>query len=113
MLSRNNRLRRRRDFARVYREGRMHHSDILSIKSARSKIPTTRLAVVVSTKVSKKAVVRNRIRRCLQGELRTLLPQLKPGFDVIILARQESYRAPITLLQAELAGCLKRAGILE
>ena len=45
------------------------------------------MAVVVSTKVHKRAVVRNRVRRQIQAAFQTLLPQLKSGKLIVITVK--------------------------
>lgn len=47
-----------------------------------------RFAFVVGTKISKKAVERNKIKRRLSGAVQMLLPKIKPG-DYIIYAKKE------------------------
>jgi ribonuclease P protein component len=43
------------------------------------------VTVVVSTKVSKKAVVRNRIKRLLREVLRLAIPTMRPGHYMILV----------------------------
>lgn len=50
-------------------------------------IQPTQIGVVVSLKVSKRAVVRNRIRRRIQAAIRELLPQMAPSWKVVVIAR--------------------------
>jgi len=47
----------------------------------------TRLGISISQKVSKSAVVRNRIKRQIRAALRTLLPHISPGWRIIISVR--------------------------
>ena len=51
------------------------------------------------------AVVRNRVRRRLREALRAMQPGLRPGWDVLIVARP----AIVAADQAELVGALRRA----
>lgn len=109
------RLRERKEFDRVYRRGKRCGGPSLLLRiasqpqtitaqaqSARASAPSTqpagplkppprdspsRIAVVVSTKVHKRAVVRNRIRRQIQAACQTLLPQLKPGKLIVITVK--------------------------
>lgn len=52
----------------------------------RDRLPS-RIAVVVSTKVHKRAVVRNRVRRQIQAALQSLLSRLKPGKLIVITVK--------------------------
>ncbi len=44
----------------------------------------TKFGISVSQKVSKKAVIRNRLKRQIRAALRSLLPQIIPGWLVVI-----------------------------
>lgn len=72
MLAKTERL-SRTHFATVFRSGKRHHSDTATIITA----PHEQFhgSVVVSKKVSKKAVTRNKLRRQVYGLLTTHLKQ--------------------------------------
>ncbi len=57
------------------------------VKLTATESPPSRMAVVVSTKVHKRAVVRNRVRRQIQAAFQTLLPQLKSGKLIVITVK--------------------------
>lgn len=88
MLPKNNRLKKKRDFEKVLKRGKGFREDFLFLKVAKNNLEINRFAFVVSLKVSKKASLRNRIRRRLQEIFRAKLPEIKVGFDgVLIVAR--------------------------
>jgi len=88
MLPRMNRLTRSQDYRRVYEEGRSFSTAHLLAKAAqRSGGAATRIGVVVSTKVSKKAVERNKTRRRIREALRNSELVNTRGFDIIFSAR--------------------------
>lgn len=70
MLARANRLRSRKDLARVYRQGKPLRSGSLMLKWAPNQRGSARTAVVVSKKVASSAPARNRIRRRIYELLR-------------------------------------------
>lgn len=72
MLAKTERL-SRTDFATVFRNGKRHHSGSATLIT--SPHPRFHGAVVVSKKVSKKAVTRNKLRRRVYGLLTTHLKQ--------------------------------------
>ncbi|MGB3922012.1 MAG: ribonuclease P protein component [Minisyncoccia bacterium] len=87
MLPRNRRISREL-FEVILKFGKKVDSKYFFLRTAPSK--TARLAVSVSKKISKKAVVRNKIRRRTYSVVRELLPALpkklflliaKPGTD--------------------------------
>lgn len=103
MLPQSHRLRQSRDFSQVYRFGKKAASDhlvlrvLFDIQSAQPKaellpyegvtVEPARIGITVSQKVSKRAVVRNRLKRQIRSAMRSLLPRLKPGVWVVINLR--------------------------
>lgn len=70
----------------VYTHGRTVRSHLMSLKhSQHPKRTTPRVAIVVSKKVIKSAVGRNRIRRRLYEILRHELPTIKQNSDIVII----------------------------
>lgn len=57
------------------------------------------------------AVQRNRAKRRIRAAMHQLLPALKPGFDVLVIAREPLVEAPFLDVEAVLTGLLKRAGL--
>lgn len=101
MLPKHHRLRRSRDFSQVYRQGRKAASAHLLVRmfsltpaaNANSEAysdPAPRIGIVVSLKVHKRAVVRNRLKRRVRAALRTLLPRLRPAQWIVISLKPEA-----------------------
>ena len=113
MLQRRYRLRSRHDFNRVYRGGHAARSPLLVIRSLPNGLDINRAAVVVSTKVAKRAVIRNRARRRLIAQLGQLWPQLAPGHDLVISLSGDPGTLSTPELMAQLRSCLKRLRLLR
>ncbi|MEO1134890.1 MAG: ribonuclease P protein component, partial [Cyanobacteria bacterium J06639_1] len=81
----------------------------------------TRWAIVVSKKVSRRAVDRNRIRRRIRSALRQLELQWRSGWDVIAIVkptpkeRDRPYLLDCSYseLQQEVETLVRRAGLLD
>jgi ribonuclease P protein component len=68
----------------VYGRGKTVRGPVVSLKySNRDTTKPYRVAVVVSRKVSKSAVVRNRIRRRVYEQIRQLSPAFPGGLDMV------------------------------
>ncbi len=113
MLARNSRLRRRSDFNRVHKQGQIKHLDNFSIKYHQSNLDHPRIAVVVSTKVSKRAVDRNRLRRRIYAQVREVLPSIKPGSDIIVMVRRSAMDRSSQELAQELVKSLASSNLLK
>lgn len=88
MISRKNRFRGHKSLDFIYKRGKTVKAGPLSIKYILSRREDYRLAVVVSKKVSKSAVKRNRIRRRIFEQLRLIRKEVGAPikYDIIITA---------------------------
>jgi len=97
----------------LYRHASAERSRLLTIKyvaNRRRRMP--RIAVVVSKKVHKSAVGRNRIRRRIYEILRQQVPQFTGVYDVaLIIASSEVLTTPHDELALVVKNLLVRAGI--
>jgi len=72
-----------------------------------------RVGFTCSKKVGN-SVARNRAKRRLRAAAAELLPSLaQPGFDYVLIGRQETLRRPYGLLLQDLRTALKRVGALR
>jgi ribonuclease P protein component len=99
------------EFRRIYRKGKSVVSPYMVLYCQRNRQGKTRLGITVSTKLGK-AVVRNRVRRRFREIWRLNLPKTMPGWDIILVARGRTARAPYQKLDNEYCRLLKEAGIL-
>lgn len=88
MISRKNRFRGRASLDYVYKNGKSSKNGPLGIRAIPSRREDYRLAVVVSKKVHKSAVKRNRIRRRMFEQFRILRAEHGQPikYDIIITA---------------------------
>jgi ribonuclease P protein component len=113
MLARAHRLRRARDIARVYKKGAYGGAGgVLSVKALASGRAQPRAVVVVGKKVSKRAVVRNRIRRRLVGDLQRRWETLQSGYDIVVSVHTDVSELPTAALDGHLTQALTRAGVI-
>jgi ribonuclease P protein component len=128
VLPKVNRLKHRQDFSAVYKSGTRRSDGTLTLiakkrtngfsQDAPSSSPNspngsyicvapTRIGISVSQKVSKMAVVRNRIKRQIRAAWRSLLSQVSAGWDIVVVvqppARQCNYRQFLQKLEQLMA----------
>lgn len=98
----------------VYQKGKSVYSANLKALYISSKGKSYRAAVVVSKKVHKSAVVRNRIRRRVYEQVRLCMASEPKNVDIVLLAQNEklAHMTPDEL-QNEVVGLLKKTvGVL-
>src|SRR3989344_3151836 len=83
-LPKKNRLEKKEDFSRVFKSGIFLRESFLGVKFLKNNAQQNRFGVVVSGKVSKKAVTRNIIKRRVLGILKKLDRFEKNNFDIIV-----------------------------
>lgn len=86
MLPAINRLKGEKAFKEVFERGRWEKLDFLRLKTIGNNLNYSRFGFIVSKKVSKKATVRNKTKRILSEIIKELLPRLKKGLDVALMA---------------------------
>lgn len=119
-LPKENRLRDWRDFRTIYSQGIRQHSHHLVLRALlASKLDRqlaeepTRIGISISQKVSKKAVVRNRIKRQIRAALIELLPVISPGWKIVIVVRSPAVKCKYEHFLQELKQLLEKARIID
>jgi ribonuclease P protein component len=112
MLPHLNRLTGKKNFEKVADEGEIFQSENFGVAYVKrqDKNPS-RYAFVVSTKISKEATERNRVKRIMREAVRQSLFEVKPCFDVAFLAKQSIMRTPTSVIAKEVRKALKDAGL--
>lgn len=99
----------------VYTHGQTSRSRLMSLKhSTHPKRKLPRIAVVISKKVIKSAVGRNRVRRRLYEIVRHEIPRLNDNSDIVLLVfSAEVYALPSTELSGAVHQLLDEAGVYK
>jgi len=72
-----------------------------------------RFAIVVSTKIDKRATRRNRMKRLLSESIRHLLPRLHSPVDCIVVVRKDFSRKLQTETEPMVTDIFQKAGLLN
>ncbi len=115
MLAKKYRFHRQNDVRRVYRDGQSARSKRISLKYLKQRSASNnRVAVVVSKKVDKKAVTRNRIRRRVYEIIRNNWSETTPGYDLVFTVYEKSVAAlEHEELEAEVRKLLTKAQLIN
>lgn len=84
MLPKVNRLKKKKDFERVFKEGRGAKGKFVYVKAVSNDSGMSRFGIVISKKVSKQAIIRNKEKRRIRAVIRKNIDKLK-NVDCIIL----------------------------
>ena len=108
MLQKANRLKKKNDFEAVFKKGRSFKNSFLVLKTAPNKLKETRFGLVVSQKISKKAVVRNKVRRRLSEAIRMEINGIKKGRDMVLIALPGIENKSLLEIKEILASVIKK-----
>lgn len=100
------------EFRRIYAKGRSGVSPYLVVYCRPNRRSNNRLGVTVSAKLGH-AVVRNRVRRRLREIFRLAQPEMKQGYDIIIVARSRAVKATYRELTSAYLRVCEKLGLLE
>ena len=107
------RLAKRSEIQRLQRRGKKIHTKSFIIAYEKSSKESSRLALTVSKKVDKRAVVRNTIKRRLRELFRKIRLQLKDNLEVVIIARGSAKECPYSECSRQIIGALKFHKLLK
>lgn len=102
MLAKKNRLNSDQDIKRLIRSGKTFFLPQLTIKYAVNSNNNIRVGLVVSNKVDKLATQRNLLKRRLREANKSFLKDLKPGYDLLIIAKKSALDLDFTELKKQL-----------
>lgn len=106
-------LKKNSDFRRLYSRGKSAVNSYMVVYCRKDQEKLSRVGYTVSTKLGN-AVTRNRVRRRLREIYRLNLPNLKPGVDIVIVARKRCVGAKYRKMnEAFLKACSELGLITE
>ena len=113
MLAKENRLKKKNDFARVMASGGMAGGPWLVLRFVKNQLEVSRAGFVCSKKTAKRAVDRNRIKRQLRESMRRVWLEMATGYDLVLIVRTPLMGQPFDEIQAVLEKLLKKARLLK
>ena len=96
------RLRKRAEFLQLSRTGAKLQSTSFIVISSTNDRPESRLGITVSGKVGN-AVIRNRIKRQVREFFRRRRAGVRPGTDIVVIARKSAAGLAGKSIESELA----------
>ena len=112
MLKRSLRLTDTKEFQNIYRRGRFHSTALLSVNVLPNR-GITKVGVVASKKVNKRATERNLLKRQVREIVRLMYPTLKPGFSIIISIRPGSVGKKYEQFERDIRAAFMKLGVFS
>lgn len=110
MLPLKNRLKKRKEFAYIYRNGKKFNSKNISLVVTDSKKLVPRIGFSVSNKIGK-AVVRNKIKRQLREIVRIQLNNLRIHQNFVLIAHPTIVECDFSQMKSEVDALFKKGKI--
>jgi len=112
MLKKANRLTKQKDFDLVLKQGQGIKNRVCFIKFKANQVGVTRFGFIVSKKIAKSAVKRNKIKRRLRHIVKENQNFFKQGVDIAFLPNLNVLEIDFAILKQEVEKTLKQAGLL-
>ncbi len=104
-------LRENKDFRTLYYRGTSRVSPTLIVFARKNRCQMTRIGITTGKKVGI-AVKRSRCRRIIRAAFRTLSPRVKPGYDLVFVARAKTAEIKSTELTPVMERLLIELGVI-
>ena len=105
-------LKENRDFRRLYNRGKSFASPLLVTYVLKNRLGNVRIGITTGKKIGK-AVLRSRSRRVIREAFRALYDDIKPGFDLVFVARSRTPFVKSYDILRSMKKQLKDAGVLR
>lgn len=112
MLPKNNRLTKNKEFEQVFQAGKSYFGKLIGVKTIKNGMEISRFGFLVANKISKKATVRNLIKRRLRAIIQLNLNNIAKGYDCVILTQPAIKDQEYSTIENELVMALKKINLL-
>lgn len=113
MLPKKNRITKKTDFDAVFKNGRGDKEGFFLLKCISSVCPESRFGLIVSKKISKKAVVRNRIRRQLYSVIASQIAKINKAYECVVVALPGAEKSDFQTIVKTLEKLFVKTGIVK
>ena len=113
MLKKINRVSKRKEVEELRKERVFYQSPIFGMLMLDKKDEEKRFLMVISKRISKKAVVRNKLKRQMTEVIRLKLAKIRPGVRVGFLVRGKILEYKWEGIKAEMEKALVKTGVMK
>ncbi len=104
---------KRKDSVNINRGGRSNYNNLFRVKLIKNNLSKKRLVIVVSNRISKKAVARNKIRRQIRAIVKSADNRLNPAHDILIVALPDIVGKKFKLIEQALMDNFRKIKLLR
>ena len=108
MLKKINRISSRKDFLEIKSKGQLYSGPFFGGLYLKTDDETIRFGFIVSKKISKRAVDRNKIKRRMSEVLKVNLEKFSPGTKIIFLAKKSLLEAKREEIKKEVSRLISK-----
>ena len=112
MFPKINRIKKKKDFEIIFKNSRSFKNNLFIFKIAKNSLGLNRFGFIVSLKVSKKATVRNKIRRRLSEAIKAQTNKIKTGTDLVVIALPEIGKKEFAEIKEAVGTSLAKSGLV-
>lgn len=113
MLAKQHRLIKEKDFKKIFKLGKAYYTKLLGVKTLASQFRFNRFGIIVSSKISKKATKRNRLKRQIRQALGELDKKLIVGLDLAVIALPGLLDQDYKIIRSELGRILVKLKLFK
>lgn len=105
-------LNKNREFNRLYSRGKSYVTSNLVLYVLKNRQKNVRIGITTSKKIGN-AVQRNRARRIIKESCRKIISRVKPGYDIVLVARKRTAQVKCDVVLNALTKMLGEANVLK
>ncbi len=111
MLPKINSLKKEKDFEKLFKKGKSFKNNFLTLKIVQNNLKESRFGFIISKKVSKKATLRNKIKRRLRSIVWQNIKNIKKGMDIALIVFPDLGKKNFLETKEILNNLLKKANL--
>lgn len=112
MLPKINRIRKKKDFEIIFKNSKSFKNSLFIFKIMKNGLGVNRFGFVVGQKISKKATVRNKVKRRLAEAMRPEIKNTKTGTDLVLIALPGIEKKKLSEIKEAITGALTKARLV-